>query len=164
MHMTYRFASSRELFDAAREAARDAERCRNQLASIERRALRIGSPSLEPRVRGGDHDRIARDVAALVDRETELQAQIDADYDLIDAACTVLYGRDGMSDGLASIAPAWWADAIYHHFLALRPWVEVADLMGCCTSSMRRCVSAAFDLMDAHGMAATVEGRGDAEG
>lgn len=164
MHMTYRFASSRELFEAAREAAIDAERCRNQLASIERRALRIGSPSLEARVRGGDHDRIGRDVAALVDRETELQAQIDADYDLIDAACTVLYGRDGVSDGLASIGPPWWADALYHHYLALRPWVEVGELLGISKSYVGKQASAAFDLMDANGMAATIEGRGDAEG
>lgn len=162
--MAYHFASARDLFEAARDAAKDAETCRNQLASIERRALRVASPSFEVRVSGGDHDRIGTDVAARVDRETELQAQIDADYDLIDAACMVLYGRDGMSDGLASIAPPWWADAIYHHYLALRPWVEVADLMGCGTRHVQHCVSAAFDLMDANGMAATVEGRGDAEG
>lgn len=158
------YRSSRDLFEAAREAAIDAEKCRRMLEAMERKALRVASPSFEARVRGGNHDRISRDVAALVDRETDLQARIDADYDLIGAACTVLYGRDGMSDGLASIAPAWWADAIYHHFLALRPWVEVGELLGISKSYVSKQASAAFDLMDANGMAATVEGRGDAEG
>ena len=162
--MAYHFASARDLFEAARDAAEDAETCRRQLDAIERKALRVASPSFEARVSGGDPDRIGTGVAAHVDREAELQAQIDADYDLIDAACMVLYGRDGMSDGLASIAPPLWADVLFHRYLARRTWPEVADLMGCCTSSMRHCVSAAFDLMDAHGMAATVEGRGDAEG
>ena len=162
--MAYHFASARDLFEAARDAAKDAETCKRQLNAIERKALRVASPSFEARVSGGDHDRIGADVAALVDREAELQAQIDADYDLIDAACMVLYGRDGMSDGLASIAPAWWADAIYHHFLALRPWAEVGELLGISKSYVSKQASAAFDLMDANGMAATVEGRGDAEG
>lgn len=159
-----RFASSRELFSAARGAAKDAERCRRQLDSMERRALHVSGPSFEPRIRGGNHDRISRDVAALVDREAELHGRIEADYGLIDAACAILYGHDGMSDGLASIAPPWWADAIYYRYLALRTWGEVAELVGYGTRHVQRCVSAAFDLMDAHGMAATVEGRGDAEG
>lgn len=162
--VAYHFASARDLFEAARDAARDAETCRRQLDRMERKALRVASPSFEARVHGGNHDHIGGDVAALVDRETELQGRIDSDYDLIDAACAILYGRDGMSDGLASIAPPWWADAIFHHFLALRPWVEVAGLMGIGRSRLQSGARAAFDLMDATGMAATVEGRGDAEG
>ena len=162
--MAYHFASARDLFEAARDAAEDAESCRRQLAAIERKALRVASPSFEPRVSGGDPDRIGTDVAALVDREAELHGRIEADYDLIDAACMVLYGRDGMSDGLASIAPPWWADAIYHHYLALRPWVEVGELLGISKSYVSKQAYAAFDLMDANGMAATIEGRGDAEG
>lgn len=159
----YRFESARDLFEAAREAAIDAEKCRRMLEAMERKALRVASPSFEARVSGGDHDRISRDVAALVDRETDLQARIDADYDLIDAACTVLYGRDGMSDGLSAIGPAWWADAVYQRYLAARPWPEVGYLMGYNVSHVRRCVNAAFELMDANGMVGTIDGHGSAE-
>ena len=158
------YASAREFFEAVSEASRDAERCRVQLESMEHRALSVSSPSLEAHVRGGDHDHVGRKVAALVDRERELQSRIDADYDLIDAACAVLYGSDGMSDGLASIVPAWWADAVYHRYLGLRSWVEVGRMLDYSDSHVRRAVSAAFDVMDANGMLSTVAGQGGAQG
>lgn len=158
------YESARELFDAAREAALDAERCRRQLEDIERRALSVGSPSFGPLVSGSDHDRLTREVAAMVDRERELEGRIEDDYRLIDAACAVLYGRDGMSDGLASIAPPWWADAIYQHYLALHTWSVVAVMMCYSAPHVRKAVQAAFELMDSMGMVATVDGRGSAEG
>lgn len=161
--MAYHFASARDLFEAARDAAKDAETCKRQLDAIERKALRVASLSFEVRVSGGDPDRIGTDVAALVDREAELHGRIEADYDLIDAACMVLYGRDGMSDGLSAIAPAWWADAVYQRYLAARPWPEVGYLMGYNVSHVRRCVNAAFELMDANGMVGTIDGHGSAE-
>lgn len=159
----FSFANSRELFEAARDAVRDAEACRRQLEALEDSALSVGSPSFEARVRGGDLDRISKSVANLVDREGELDARMEQDYALIDAATCVLYGRDQMSDGLASLMPAWVADAIWQHFLALHTWDYVSELMGYCKSQVIRTVRAAFDVMDAHGMAATVEGRGIAE-
>ena len=162
---TYRFnfESSRELFEAASDAVRDAEACRRQLDALEEGALSVGSPSLDARVSGGDHDRIGRTVANLVDREKELDARMEQDYALIDAATCVLYGRDQMSDGLACLMPPWVADAIWQHFLALHTWDYVSELMGYCKSQVIRTVRAAFEVMDAHGMAATVEGRGIAE-
>lgn len=160
----FNFASSRELFEAASDAVRDAERCRRQLEAMEQRALAVGSPSFDARVSGGDHDRIGRTVASLVDRERELHARVERDYGLIDAACSVLYGRDGMSDGLAVLMPPWVADAVYHRYLALRTWDYVAALMGSSVRHVQTSVRAAFDVMDANGMAATVEGRGHAEG
>lgn len=156
------YASAREFFNAVREAAIDAERCRVQLEELEERAQSLGGTTFEARVRGGTHDRMERNAVAHVDREGELQSRIEDDYRLIDAACWVLYGRDGVSDGLASIAPPWWADAIYHHYLALRKWEDVEPLVLACTSHISRCVNAAFDLMDANGMLATIEGRGTA--
>lgn len=162
---TYRFnfESSRELFEAASDAVRDAEACRRQLDALEDSALSVGSPSFEPRVSGGDHDRIGRTVANLVDREKELDARIEQDYALIDAATCVLYGRDQMGDGLACLMPPWVADAIWQHFLALHKWEYVAVLMGYTERYVQTNVRAAFEVMDAHGMAATVEGRGIAE-
>ena len=158
------YAHARDLFEAARDAAKDAERCGAELLAIDS-APAIGSPSFEARVRGSrDPDRMGRRAAAAIDRKGQLERRIDSDYDLVDAATFVLYGRDGMSDGLASIAPPWWADAIYHHYLSLRTWEDTADLVGYCSRYVQRGVAAAFDLMDANGMAATVGGVGAAEG
>lgn len=162
--MAYHFNSSRELFESAREAARDAERCRLQLDELEQRALSVGSPSFDAHVSGGDADRLGRDVAALVDREAKLHARIESDYDLIDAATFVLYGRDGISNGLASIAPPWWADALWHRYLALADWEDIGRMLMYDRRSVQRAVRCAFDLMDSVGLLATIEGHGTAEG
>lgn len=162
---TYRFnfESSRELFEAASDAVRDAERCRRQLEAMEQRALSVSSPSFDARVSGGDHDRLGRDVAALVDREAELHARIEQDYDLIDAACAVLYGRDN-EDGVASLLEPWVADAMWHHYLGLRTWEFIAELLCISSRHIRRCVCVAFELMDANGMVGIIDGHGMAEG
>lgn len=156
---------AREFFDSARAAVIDAERCRWQLDAMERQALSVSSPSLDAHVRGGERDRIGRDVAAMVDRESELNGRIESDYLLIDTACEVLYGKDGMSDGLAVLVPSpWWADAIYHRFIGLRSWPEVAELLGVTPRAARAGVRAAFDMADGYGLTATVAGVGHAEG
>lgn len=159
-----RYESSRELFESAREAARDARRCKAQLDELERHTLSIGSPSFDAHVHGGDRDHMARRVAAYIDRESELDRRIEDDYRLIDAATACLYGRDGMSDGLSTLAPSWWADAIWWHYLGLEQWSVVAKLMGCSSPQLRRNVRAAFEIMDANGMVGTVSGFGLAEG
>lgn len=158
------FQTSRELFEAAREASRDALRISDELDTLEDRATRTGSPSLEVRGRSGvPHDRMAGRVANLIDRTEALEKRLNEDYRLIDSACSILYGADGVSDGLASIAPPWWADAIYHHFLALRTWEQTAALVCYSPRRVYECVRTAFELMDAYGMAATVGGGGMAE-
>lgn len=162
--MAYNFASARDLFEATRDAAEDAVRCQRQMDAMERRAAMPGSTSLVTHVSGGAHDRIAERVASLVDREAELQSRMEQDYALVDLAFMLLYGSDAdMGDGLASIAPAWWADAIDLHYIELMPWREVGELVGYSESHVKRAIRAAFELMDANGMIATIEGRGGAE-
>lgn len=157
-----RHASAREYFEAAREAARDAERIRRQLAGIERKALALGGGGFEPRVRSTpDPDRIGRSVAAMVDHEEILTRRQDEDYRIIDAACAVLYGPDDRG-GLYALV-GWPADAIYHHYLALRTWEETADLMGYSVRHTQRAVAWALDLADANGETWTRLGQGLAE-
>lgn len=157
-----RHASAREYFEAAREAARDAERIRRQLAGIERKALALGGGGFEPRVRSTpDPDRIGRSVAAMVDHEEILTRRQDQDYRIIDAACAVLYGPDDRG-GLYALV-GWPADAIYHHYLALRTWEETADLMGYSVRHTQRAVAWALDLADANGETWTRLGQGLAE-
>lgn len=159
------YRKARDLFEAARDAASDALRCEKQIEVLEEDAVRVSSPSLTPSGRRAPaSDRMANKVATLVDRKNALDRRIDEDYRLIDAACEILYGADGMSDGLATIAPPWWADAIYHHYLGLSTWDETADRVMFSKRYVQTCVCAAFDLMDANGMASTVEGIGYAEG
>ena len=156
------FSSAREMFEAAREAARDAARISRQLDGMERRALALGGGGFEPRIRSThDPDRIGRSVAALVDHEDVLMQRQDADYALIDAACEVLYGPDNRS-GLYALV-GWPADAIYHHYLALRTWDDTASLLGYSVRHVCREVDVAFDVADANGQMWTELGLGLAE-
>ena len=156
------YQTSRELFDAARAAARDAELCARQLASMEESALSLGGGGFEPRVRSTpDPDRIGSAVSSVVDQGERLRARQDEDYRLIDAACRVLYGADNRS-GLYALV-GWPADAIYHHYLALRTWEETAALLGYSVRHVQTCVRAALDLADANGQMWTELGRGMAE-
>ena len=151
------YASAREFFEAAREAARDAERIRRQLDAMEQRSLSLGGGGFEPRVRSTpEPDRMASRVVATVDVAERLQQRQDEDYALIDAACAVLYGADNRS-GLYAIV-GWPADAIYHHYLALRTWKDTARMMGYSQQHVRRQVNVALDVMDANGSEYTVAG------
>lgn len=155
------YSSARDLFDAAREAARDADRIARQLSVMdaEESDEPLGSGGFEPRVRSTpDHDRMAARVASRVDRRAHLERRQEEDYRLIDAACSVLYGTD--SDAGLWALVGWPADAIYHHYLALRTWEETAALLGYSAPHVRRQVSVAFDLADANGQMWTRLGRG----
>lgn len=157
------FGSARELFEAARDASLDAAKVTAELDALDEQAARIGSPSLDPRGRGTrGGDAIGRRVAHIIDRQESLERRLGEDYDLIDAACAVLYGSDGISDGLATLAPPWWADAIYHHYVGLRTWDGTAALVLYSKRYVQECVRTAFEIMDANGMAATVAGIGSA--
>lgn len=155
------YPSARDLFEAAREAAQDVRRVNALLDRMEEEAVSLPSPSFEPRGRrGSTSDRVGRAVARTLDRTEALERRLDEDYRLIDAATAVLYGTDGVSDGLATIAPAWWADAIYHRYLSLMTWVQAAALVMYSPRYVQACVRTAFELMDSYGMAVTLAGQG----
>ena len=155
-------ATAREFFEAAREAARDAERIRRQLDAMESRALSLGGGGYEGRVRSTpDPDRIGASVSAMLDQTDRLRERADEDYAVIDAACRVLYGADNRS-GLYALV-GWPADAIYHHYLALRTWEVTAAMLGYSVQHVRRQVLYALDLADANGQMWTELGRGMAE-
>ena len=156
------FGSAREFFDYARSAAQDAERIGRQLAEMEVRAEGIGSGGFEPRVRSTpDPDRMAGRVVANADHKERLEARREEDYRVIDAACAVLYGEDNRS-GLYALV-GWPADAIYHHYLALRTWEDAARLVGYSVRHVQSCVRVAFELADANGQMWTELGMGMAE-
>ena len=156
------FTSARELFEAAREASRDAERIRRQLAAMEGRATALQGGGFEPRVRSTpDPDRIGRSVAAMVDVEAKLRERQDEDYALIDLACAVLYGTD--SDAGLRTLVGWRADAIFHYYLGGLTWEEVGGLMGYTAQHCRQQASYAFDVCDGWGIPSVMDGHGLAE-
>jgi len=155
------YATAREMFEAAREAALDAERVRRQLESMERASVSVGGQGFEGRVRSTpDPDRIGRAVAAAVDVGLRLRRRQEEDYRLIDAACAVLYGTD--SDAGLWALVGWRADAIYHHYLGLRTWAEVGELLGYSPEHTCREAMAALETADAWGWQAVVNGMGRA--
>ena len=156
------YATAREFFEAARSAAREADRIGRELAEMEGRAASLGGGGFEPRVRSTpEPDRMASRVASKVDREGMLERRQDECYRLIDAACRVLYGPDNRS-GLYALV-GWPADAIYHHYLALRTWEDAARLVGYSVRHVQSCVRVAFELADANGQMWTELGVGMAE-
>lgn len=157
------YRSARDFFEAARQAARDAERVTRQLAAMEERAEGLGGSGFEGRIRGTpDHDRMAARVATMLDHTERLERRLEEDYRLIDSACAVLYGTD--SDAGLWALVGWPADAIYHHYLALRTWEETAALLGYSTRHTYEQVAWAMDMADANGDMWTRLGVGMAEG
>lgn len=156
------YATAREFFEAARSAAREADRIGRELAEMEASADATGGSGFEPRVLSTpEPDRMASRVASKVDREGMLERRQDECYEVIDAACAVLYGHDNRS-GLYALV-GWPADAIYHHYLALRTWEDAARLVGYSVSHVKHMTSAAMELADANGQMWTELGRGLAE-
>ena len=98
-----------------------------------------------------------------VDREAKLHRRIESDYSLIDLAHAVLYGSESLDDGLAALAPPWWADALALHYCDLMTWAEVGATLGYTEQHAWRCAQAAFEVLDAHGLTASVAGRGFAQ-
>lgn len=156
-------ASAREFFEAAREAASDAARIDRQLAEQEERALSLGGGGLGERVSSTPtRDRMADGVAAMVDHKAILERRQEEDYRVIDRACAILYGTDNDA-GLWALV-GWPADAIFHHYLALRTWEETGALLGYSHRYVQERVAWAFELADANGQWWTERGRGMAEG
>lgn len=154
---------ARAFFDSVLEASQDADRCRSTIAAMEQRALSLGGTALGGRVSASrTADAMGNRVAALVDREAKLHARIESDYAMLDMASRILYGDD-LHGGLASIAPSWWADVLALHYCDGLPMRQVAEVLG---YSERHCFNAsraAFDVLDAHGLVASVAGHGFAE-
>ena len=156
------FTSARDLFESAREASRDAERIRRQLAAMEGRATSLGGGGFEPRVRSTpDPDRIGQAVVAMVDVESKLRERQEEDYRLLDLASAVLYGTDSDA-GLWSLV-GWRADAIYHHYLGGLTWCEVGALLGYSEQHVWREAMAALDVCDGWGIQSIIDGHGAAQ-
>lgn len=162
--MTPRYASARDLFEAVREASRDASDIRSRLSSLESacglRAQRYDAPS----PRGGVSDPM-RSVDIYVDQEERLRRRQDEDYELIGLASSVIYGTSEDGDGgIQALLGPRQADAMWWRFCAAQSWPVVAAMAGASESWCKRAVRAALDTVDSYGWRAVAEGVGVAEG
>ena len=161
-YSAFAFATARDLFEAAREASRDAERIRRQLEAMEQRTLSLGGGGFEPRVSstptGGTME---RRVGALIDMEGRLRERQEDDYALLDLASRVLYGDDSGS-GLWALV-GWRADAIYHHYIDDLKWAVVANMLGYSETHVWQQVQVAFDVCDGWGVPNVIAGVGAAQ-
>ena len=154
--------SAREYFERAREAALDAERIRRQLAAMDEGSQGLAAGDFSPRVRRTpDPGRLAARAVANIEQSERLERRQGEDYLIIDAACDLLYGPDNKG-GLYALV-GWPADAIYHHYLGLRPWSEVGEMMSYHPRYVQDRVAMAFELADSNGLFWTRLGQGMAE-
>lgn len=176
-----RYMGARDFFELVRSSAREAERTREALADMEaREGVRAQSYGSRGTQGGAGDPMSATDVR--IDYEARMRRRVERDYAIIDAACEVLFGLDGTCGGLSALMGSEVADCLWWRFCAAATWEEVAA--GCgrserwCRETVdgspehraearragRQAQGAAFDLMDAYGLARVACGLGLAEG
>lgn len=160
------YTSAREFFEAVRDASVEAERTRLTLLRMEA-SEGVRAQGYEPRTTGGGNRDAMAKTDSRIDYEERMRGRIEADYELIDLACRVLYGEESGKGGVEALMGSAVADCLSFRYVDARPWREVADLMGYSTGSekrMRDLCQAGFDQIDAIGWDKVVRGFGIAEG
>lgn len=159
----YQFTDARSLFEAAREATREITRSRNTLQRMESMEGARGANVTGVGHASGIADPYAP-TDARMDYERRIQATIEEDEALVDYACSVLYGTDqmGRTGGLYTLAPRVCADVICLHYCMGIKWEVVAGMVGYSTRYAKDRARMGFEIVDAYGINATIEGKGGA--
>jgi len=151
---------ARDFFESVRDAAIEADRTERMLLRMEaREGMRGGS--VGPHGSGGTHDPMSA-TDARVDMERLWRTRMERDYELVDVAARVLYGRGHDGDGgVAALLGTSYADLLWWRYCYAGTWEEAARASGWSESQARRvAVWTAFDFMDANGLTPTIEGIG----
>lgn len=157
------YGCARDLFEAARDAAEDAERTSRTIERMEGREG-VRAQSYQPRTLGGGGDSM-RATDARIDYESRVRRRREEDYALIDLACAVIYGSDQTgSGGVAAMLGPAYADALWWRYCAAATWPEVAEGCGMSERWCQRSMRVSFDTIDSYGLARVVSGLGIAEG
>lgn len=153
---------ARDFFESVREAAREAERTSHTLMRMQGRELPRGMGT-EPGHGGGTPD-VMRPSDALMDYEAMMRARVQRDWDMIDEACSVIYGssQDGTA-GVNALLGSATADALWWYYCAAVKWREVSDKLDLSVSQCQRLCSVAFDMIDSLGMGAVMSADGGAD-
>lgn len=145
---------AREYFEGIRAEVVKLEQSKAMLEAMKAREGAKGG-GFEPSVGGGDGDPMDA-VASRIDFEGRLQMRIADAGELIDEACSLLYGGDNRG-GLAKAKGTRYADAVCMAYLQAQPWAEIAEVMQCSPKWCRELCSAAFRYIDAAGFATIKE-------
>ena len=145
--------SAVSFFLEVREAARDAERVRLQLQRLEQQALSLGAQDFEPRTRSTPNPRrMECAIVRYTDKERQLEARAEADYELLGRASRVLYGPDeDGTGGVASHVGTLAADALWWRYCDDAPWKRVATALGSSVTTVQAAASYALEWLDETG-------------
>lgn len=158
------YSDARGFFEAVRTASKEAERTRLTLLRMEAREGGRAQTYAERVSVGGERDRMAQ-TDARMDYEARMAERIEEDYQLLDMACAVLYGRESGKGGVDRLMGSAVADCISFRYVDARPWPEVAALLGYSRwsrRSLRDLCQRGFDAIDSLGWERAIEGMGDA--
>lgn len=163
MSSLYDYTSARDLFEAVREASREAERTRLTLMRMEA-SEGVRAQGYEATGRSGHRADDKARTDARIDYEARMDDRIREDYALMDLACAVLYGTDTGKGGLDALMGSAVADCLCFRYVQARPWSEVSALTGYSKSQCRRLCAQGMDACDFFGWSNVVGGEGVAEG
>ena len=158
------YSNARDFFESVREASREAERTRLTLLQMEAREGARAQTYAERVSVGGERDKMAA-TDSHIDYEARMAERIEQDYQLLDMACAVLYGRESGKGGVDALMGSAAADCISFRYVDARPWSEVAALLGYSRwsrRSLRDMCQRGFDCIDSLGWERAIEGVGDA--
>lgn len=155
--------SARELFDLARDCARDAEAVRRHLAQMEAREGVRGMDYSKPNIQSTTTSTGFPATEARMDYERAKQRQVELDEGVMDAACAVLWGDD-MRGGAAALTSETHAQVVWWHWLALAPWNTVAEQVSLSERQCQRMAQEIFETIDGVGIDHAMAGIGVAEG
>ena len=160
------WTSARDLMRAARAASDDYARCERQMIALRLRAESLGGGQAGATSGTHAHDSLERRVVALTDRGRDLERQMTRDEQVMDAACEMLFGGDSTQwrEGLSSLVPTFWCEALWWHYLQGETWVQVGRTLGYSPSHLKACARQALETADAYGLATVADGLGIAEG
>ena len=159
------YSNARDFFESVREASREAERTRLTLLRMEAREGARAQTYAERVSVGGERDRMAQ-TDARMDYEERMRERVEEDYQLLDMACQVLYGRESGKGGVDALMGSAVADCISFRYVDARPWSEVASLLGYSRwsrRSLRDLCQQGFDAIDFFGWENVLGGTGSAE-
>ena len=123
----WHFSNTRALFDAARDAARECERCRRQIERMES-SEGLKAQRYDVIGHGSGVSDPMRQTDRRIDFEQRKREVVENDESLMEYAFCVLYGADRNS-GASSLVGEFPADVVWWHWLGDLTWTATADML-----------------------------------